>query len=64
MQLRGRARKTWRRTIEEEKTEMGKTWREVKALANQRNRLRSFTGVPFGTKGTKSSQVKLPSRSP
>jgi hypothetical protein len=28
---RGRPRKTWRRA-----TEMGKTWSEVKALANQR----------------------------
>jgi hypothetical protein len=34
---RGRPRKTWR-TIEEEITEMGKTSREVKALANQRER--------------------------
>jgi hypothetical protein len=48
---RERPRKTWRRTIEEEITEMGKTWREVKALANQRRRWRSFT---LGTKGIKS----------
>jgi hypothetical protein len=36
---------------------MGKTWSEVKALANQRKRWRSFTEpyVPFGTKGIKSS---------
>jgi hypothetical protein len=34
---RERPRKTWR-TTEEEITEMGKTWREVKALANQRRR--------------------------
>jgi hypothetical protein len=40
---RGRPSKTWRRTIEEEITEMGKTWRHVKALANQRKRWRSFT---------------------
>jgi hypothetical protein len=38
-------RKTWRRTREEEITEMGKTWREVKALANQRKRWRRFTGA-------------------
>jgi hypothetical protein len=37
---RGRPRKTWRRT-----REMGKTWREVKAFANQRKRWRSFTGA-------------------
>jgi hypothetical protein len=42
---RGRPRKTWRRTIEEKITEMGKTWREVKALANQRKSWRSFTGA-------------------
>jgi hypothetical protein len=29
---RGRPRKTWRRTIEREITDMGKTWREVKAV--------------------------------
>jgi hypothetical protein len=42
---RGRPRKTRRSTIEEEITEMGKTWSEVKALANQRKRWRSFTGA-------------------
>jgi hypothetical protein len=42
---RGRPRKTWRRTIEKEITEIGKTWREDKALANQRKRWRSFTGA-------------------
>jgi hypothetical protein len=42
---RGQPRKTWRRTTEEEIIEMGKTWREVKALANQRKRWRSFTGA-------------------
>jgi hypothetical protein len=42
---RGRPRTIWRRTIEEELTEMGKTWREVKALANQRKRCRSFAGA-------------------
>jgi hypothetical protein len=40
---RGRPRKTWRSTIEKEITGMGKTWREVKALANQTKRWRSFT---------------------
>jgi hypothetical protein len=38
-----RSRKTWRRTTEEEITEMGKTWREIKALADQRGTWRSFT---------------------
>jgi hypothetical protein len=41
---RGRPRKAWR-TIEEEITVMEKSWREVKALANQRERWRSFTGA-------------------
>jgi hypothetical protein len=41
---RGRSRKTWR-TTEEEITEMGKTCRKVKALADQRKRWRSFTGA-------------------
>jgi hypothetical protein len=35
---RGRPRKTWRKTIEEDMIEMGKTWREVKALTNKRKR--------------------------
>jgi hypothetical protein len=43
---RGRPRKTWR-TTEEELAEMGKTWREVKAVANQRKRWRSFTGALY-----------------
>jgi hypothetical protein len=42
---RGRPRKSWRRATEEEITEMGNTWREVKALANQRKRWRSLTGA-------------------
>jgi hypothetical protein len=42
---RGRPRKTWGRTIEEKITEMGKTWREVKAVANLRKSWRSFTGA-------------------
>jgi hypothetical protein len=42
---RGRPRKTWGRTLEEEIREMGKTWSEVKALANQRKRCRNFTGA-------------------
>jgi hypothetical protein len=33
---RGRPRKTWKKTVEEEAAEMGKTWKEVKRLANNR----------------------------
>jgi hypothetical protein len=40
---RGRPRKAWRRTTEEEITEIGNIWSEVKALANQRRRWKSFT---------------------
>jgi hypothetical protein len=40
---RGRPKKTWRRTIEDEAMEMGKTWGEVKRLANNRTRWKSFT---------------------
>jgi hypothetical protein len=39
---RGRQRKTWK-TVEEEAAEMGKTWKEVKRLANNRTRWRGFT---------------------
>jgi hypothetical protein len=42
---RGRPRKTWRRTTEEEITEMGETWSDVKALTNQRKRWGSFAGA-------------------
>jgi hypothetical protein len=47
---KGRPRKAWRRTIEEETTEMGKTWSEVKALANQWRRWSSFTGALCSTR--------------
>jgi hypothetical protein len=46
----GRPRKTWRKTTEEEITEMGKTWREAKPLANQRRRWSSFTGALCSTR--------------
>jgi hypothetical protein len=40
---RGRPRKTWKKTVEEEAAEMGKTWKEVKRLADNRTRWRGFT---------------------
>jgi hypothetical protein len=40
---RGRPRKTWKKTVEEEAAVMGKTWKEVKRLANNRTRWRCFT---------------------
>jgi hypothetical protein len=33
---RGLPRKTWKKTVEEEAAEMGKTWKDVKRLANNR----------------------------
>jgi hypothetical protein len=40
---RGRPKKTWRKTIEEEAMEVGKTWGEVKEAGYNRTRWRSFT---------------------
>jgi hypothetical protein len=42
-QRRGRPRKTWKKTVEEEAAVMGKIWKEVKRLANNRTRWRCFT---------------------
>lgn len=42
---RGRPRMTWRRTIESELREEGKTWREVKNLAQNRVRWRAFVAA-------------------
>jgi hypothetical protein len=39
---RGRPKKTWRRTVEEEAREQRKRWQEVKALAKNTVRWRSF----------------------
>jgi hypothetical protein len=40
---RCRPKKTWKRTIEDEAMEAGKTWSEVKRLAVDRTRWRRFT---------------------
>jgi hypothetical protein len=40
---RGRPGKSWKKAVEEEAAEMGKTWKEVKRLANNRGRWRGFT---------------------
>jgi hypothetical protein len=39
---RGRPKKTWRRSIMEEAQREGRTWREVKRLAVDRSRWKSF----------------------
>jgi hypothetical protein len=39
---RGRPKKTWKRSVVEEEQREGRTWREVKWLAADRSRWRSF----------------------
>jgi hypothetical protein len=39
---RGRLKKTWKRTVEEEARDQGKRWQEVKVLAKNKVRWRSF----------------------
>lgn len=39
---RGRLRNSWKRTVEEEARAMGKTWREIKALAGNKVCWRCF----------------------
>jgi hypothetical protein len=39
---RGRPKKTWKRTVEEEARDEGKRWQEVKAVAMNKVRWRSF----------------------
>jgi hypothetical protein len=39
---RGRAKKTWRRSVMEEAQREGRTWREVKRLAADRSRWKGF----------------------
>jgi hypothetical protein len=39
---RGRSKKTWKRTVEEEARGQGKRWQEVKALAKNKVSWRSF----------------------
>jgi hypothetical protein len=38
----GRPKKTWKRTVEEEARDQGKRWQEVKAVAKNKVRWRSF----------------------
>jgi hypothetical protein len=39
---RGRLKKTWKRTVEEEVRDQGERWQEVKAVAKNKVRWRSF----------------------
>lgn len=58
---RGRPKQTWRRTVEREIQEEGKTWGELKCLAQNRVRWRSFVAAlrPPGIKGNKSSKSMI-----
>ena len=42
---RGRPRGTWRRTIDEEREATGKTWNELRWLAQDRVKWRAFVGA-------------------
>jgi hypothetical protein len=42
---RGRPKKTWRKSIMEEAQREGRTWREVKRLAADRSRWKSFVAA-------------------
>jgi hypothetical protein len=48
---RGRPKKTWRRSIMEEARKEGKTWREVKRLAADRSRWKSFVAALCSSTG-------------
>lgn len=50
---RGRPRKTWKRTVEEEAMEAGKTWSEVKRLAVNRTRWKVFTAALCSTRSNR-----------
>jgi hypothetical protein len=47
---RGRPRRTWRRTIEDEMRGTGKTWNEVKGIAGDRNAWKLFTDALSSTR--------------
>ena len=47
---RGRPRRTWRRTIEDEIRGIGKTWNEVKGMAGDRNAWKLFMDALCSTR--------------
>jgi hypothetical protein len=51
---RSHPKKIWKRTIEDEAMEAGKTWSEVKRLAVDRTRWRCFTDA-LGSRGSNMS---------
>jgi hypothetical protein len=46
---RGRPKKTWKRTVEEEAGDQGKRWQEVKAVAKNKVRWRIFVKALYST---------------
>jgi hypothetical protein len=48
---RGRPKKTWRRSVMEEARREGKAWREVKRLAADRSRRKSFVAALCSSTG-------------
>jgi hypothetical protein len=54
MRRRGQPRQTWKRRVEEEANEGGKTWNEMKRLANSRKGWKCFTTALCST--TKSNR--------
>jgi hypothetical protein len=46
---RGRPKKAWKRTVEEEAWDQGKRWQEVKAVAKNKVRWRSFVKALWST---------------
>jgi hypothetical protein len=48
---RGRPKRTWRRTTEDEIRETGRSWNEVKGTAGDRNAWKLFVDAPQGIKG-------------
>ena len=50
---RGRPRRTWRRTIEDEIRGTGKTWNEVKGTAGDRNAWKLFMDALCSTRSKK-----------
>ena len=60
---RGRPRRTWRRTIEDEIRGIGKTWNEVKGMAGDLNVWKLFMAVLCSTGSTQSNTLGIQDKS-
>jgi len=47
---RGRPKRTWRRTIEDERRSSGRSWNEVKGIAGDRNAWKPFMDALCSTR--------------